>query len=172
MKLADTQKEQLFIHHYAQTGNATKSAEVVGYINNSRQMGYYLKKKLKKAIQTSAYENLHSGIPLALNVLEDLMQNSKSDMVKFHVCCYMLKLAGYTPQSIRDWDREQAQSNDFDFLSKKQPEYYEKADYFLESFELLRTAIEELPEEEQKVIAENSDDITAIVETVKKAKSM
>ena len=40
MKLADTQKEQLFIHHYAQTGNATKSAEVVGYINNSRQMGY------------------------------------------------------------------------------------------------------------------------------------
>ena len=115
MKLADKQKEQLFIHHYAQTGNATKSAEVVGYINNSRQMGYYLKKKLKKAIQTSAYENLHSGIPLALNVLEDLMQNSKSDMVKFHVCCYMLKLAGYTPQSLRDWDREQAESNQWHF---------------------------------------------------------
>ena len=56
-----------------------------------------------------------------------------------------------SPQSIRDWDREQAQSNDFDFLSKKQPEDYEKVDYFLESFELLRTAIEELPEEEQKV---------------------
>ena len=44
----------------------------------------------------------------------------------------------------------------------------EKAEYYLESFELLRTSIEHLPEEEQRVIADNTDDITATVETVKR----
>ena len=42
----------------------------------------------------------------------------------------------------------------------------------LETFELLKTSIESLPEKEQRVIADNTDDITAIVETVKKAKAI
>ena len=48
----------------------------------------------------------------------------------------------------------------------------EKAEYYLVSFKLLKTSIEHLPEEEQRVIADNTDDITAIVETVKKAQGM
>ena len=172
MRLADTHKEQLFCEHYAQTGNATKSAEIVGYINNSRQMGYYLKNKHKHLIQQKAFESLHTGVPCAIQVLQDLMQNSKSDMVKFNVACYILKLCGYDKKSLKDLEQERKDKVFDNMLNNKETPEHEKAEYYLESFELLRTSIEHLPEEEQRVIADNTDDITAIVETVKKAQGM
>jgi len=172
LRLADTHKEQLFCEHYAQTGNATKSAEIVGYINNSRQMGYYLKNKHKHLIQQKAFEILHTGVPLAISVLQDLMANSKSDMVKFTVASYILKLCGYTSKSLQELEQQQKDRVFDNLLSSRETPEHEKAEYYLETFELLKTSIESLPEKEQRVIADNTDDITAIVETVKKAKSM
>ena len=46
MKKADYEKEQLFVHHYTMTGNASESCVLAGYKKtNSAQMGYYLKSK-------------------------------------------------------------------------------------------------------------------------------
>ena len=99
MRLADTHKEQLFCEHYAQTGNATKSAEVVGYINNSRQMGYYLKNKLRDKIKERQTESLTDLSGRSITVLQNLL-DSGTPNVQFSTAKLVLELSGYNKQNI------------------------------------------------------------------------
>ena len=100
MKTADKEKEQLFIEHYVMTNNASESCVLAGYKKeNSAQMGYYLKNKLKNEIKTQQTETLTDLAGKSISVLENLLENGKEN-VQFNTAKLILELSGYNKQNI------------------------------------------------------------------------
>jgi len=99
MKKADYEKEQLFIHHYTMTGNASESCVLAGYKKtNSAQMGYYLKSKLKNEIKTRQAEVLTDLSGKSISVLQNLLDTGSSN-VQFNTAKLILELSGFTKQT-------------------------------------------------------------------------
>ena len=86
MKKADLQKEELFIEHYVDTGNAKASAIASGYTEKSaKSMGFYLKRKLASQIEDKQKEVLLNMNNKSLSVLERLL-NADSENVRLNAC--------------------------------------------------------------------------------------
>ena len=100
MKIADKQKEELFVEHYVLTNNASESCVLAGYKKeNSSQMGYYLKKKLQKEIKKKQTETLTDLSGKSISVLQNLLDTG-SPNVQFSTAKLILELSGYNKQSI------------------------------------------------------------------------
>ena len=100
MKIADKQKEELFIEHYVLTNNASESCVLAGYKKeNSSQMGYYLKKKLQKQIKKKQTETLTDLSGKSISVLQNLLDTG-SPNVQFSTAKLILELSGYNKQNI------------------------------------------------------------------------
>ena len=100
MKIADKQKEELFVEHYVLTNNASESCVLAGYKKeNSSQMGYYLKKKLQKQIKKKQTETLTDLSGKSISVLQNLLDTG-SPNVQFSTAKLILELSGYNKQSI------------------------------------------------------------------------
>ena len=100
MKIADKQKEELFIEHYVLTNNASESCVLAGYDKkNSSQMGYYLKKKLQKQIKKKQTETLTDLSGKSISVLQNLLDTGTPN-VQFSTAKLILELSGYSKQNI------------------------------------------------------------------------
>ena len=100
MKIADKQKEELFVEHYVLTNNASESCVLAGYKKeNSSQMGYYLKKKLQKQIKKKQTETLTDLSGKSISVLQNLLDTGTPN-IQFSTAKLILELSGYNKQSI------------------------------------------------------------------------
>ena len=100
MKIADKQKEELFVEHYVLTNNASESCVLAGYKKeNSSQMGYYLKKKLQKQIKKKQTETLTDLSGKSISVLQNLLDTGTPN-IQFSTAKLILALSGYNKQSI------------------------------------------------------------------------
>ena len=96
MKQADKQKEEQFIEHYVNTGNARESALNSGYNEKSAtSMGHYLKKKFANEIEEKQKAKLQGMTGKSLAVLDRLL-NADSDNVKLNACKLILDANGLT----------------------------------------------------------------------------
>ena len=99
MKKADLQKEEKFVEHYTNTGNAKESALASGYNSKSAcSMGHYLKKKFANEIEEKQKEKLQGMSGKSLGVLDRLL-NADSDNVKLNACKLILECNGFTKDS-------------------------------------------------------------------------
>ena len=99
MKKADYKKEELFIEHYVDSGNAKASAIASGYAEKSaKSMGYYLRKKLAAQIEDKQKEVLSNMNIKSLSVLERLL-NADSENVRLNACKLVLECNGYSRDS-------------------------------------------------------------------------
>jgi len=99
MKKADYTKEELFIEHYVDSGNAKASAIASGYAEKSaKSMGYYLRKKLASQIEDKQKEVLSNMNIKSLSVLERLL-NADSENVRLNACKLVLECNGYSRDS-------------------------------------------------------------------------
>jgi hypothetical protein len=99
MKKADLQKEEKFVEHYTNTGNAKESALASGYNSKSAcSMGHYLKKKFALEIEEKQKEKLQGMSGKSLGVLDRLL-NADSDNVKLNACKLILECNGFTKDS-------------------------------------------------------------------------
>ena len=99
MKKADLQKEELFIEHYVDTGNAKASAIASGYTEKSaKSMGFYLKRKLASQIEDKQKEVLLNMNNKSLSVLERLL-NADSENVRLNACKLVLECNGFSKDS-------------------------------------------------------------------------
>tara|TARA_R110000772_G_scaffold203696_1_gene313818 strand:- start:366 stop:851 length:486 start_codon:yes stop_codon:yes gene_type:complete len=127
MKKADYEKEQLFVHHYTMTGNASESCVLAGYKKtNSAQMGYYLKSKLKNEIKTRQAEVLTDLSGKSISVLQNLLDTGSSN-VQFNTAKLILELSGFTKQT--DINLTMNNSND-----KTDKELTDELDILLKGF--------------------------------------
>tara|TARA_R110001599_G_scaffold310321_1_gene517413 strand:- start:422 stop:877 length:456 start_codon:yes stop_codon:yes gene_type:complete len=100
MKIANKQKEELFVDNYVMTNNASESCVLAGYSEkNSAQMGYYLKKKLQKEIKTKQAETLTDLSGKSITVLQNLLDTGTPN-VQFSTAKLILELSGYNKQNI------------------------------------------------------------------------
>ena len=96
MKKADIEKEEKFVEHYINTGNAKESALASGYNSKSAcSMGHYLKKKFALEIEEKQKEKLQGMSGKSLGVLDRLL-NADSDNVKLNACKLVLECNGFT----------------------------------------------------------------------------
>ena len=99
MKKADLQKEELFIEHYVDTGNAKASAIASGYTEKSaKSMGFYLKRKLASQIEEKQKDVLSNMDIKSLSVLERLL-NADSENVRLNACKLVLECNGFSKDS-------------------------------------------------------------------------
>ena len=99
MKKADLEKEEKFVEHYTNTGNAKESALASGYNSKSAcSMGHYLKKKFALEIEEKQKEKLQGMSGKSLGVLDRLL-NADSDNVKLNACKLILECNGFTKDS-------------------------------------------------------------------------
>tara|TARA_R110002020_G_scaffold292740_1_gene508124 strand:+ start:1826 stop:2230 length:405 start_codon:yes stop_codon:yes gene_type:complete len=99
MKKADLQKEELFIEHYVDTGNAKASAIASGYTEKSaKSMGFYLKRKLASQIEEKQKDVLSNMNIKSLSVLERLL-NADSENVRLNACKLVLECNGFSKDS-------------------------------------------------------------------------
>jgi len=99
MKKADYTKEELFIEHYVDSGNAKASVIASGYAEKSaKSMGYYLRKKLASQIEDKQKEVLSNMNIKSLSVLERLL-NADSENVRLNACKLVLECNGYSRDS-------------------------------------------------------------------------
>ena len=99
MKKADLEKEEKFVEHYTNTGNAKESALASGYNSKSAcSMGHYLKKKFALEIEERQKEKLQGMSGKSLGVLDRLL-NADSDNVKLNACKLILECNGFTKDS-------------------------------------------------------------------------
>ena len=99
MKKADLEKEEKFVEHYINTGNAKESAIASGYNSKSAcSMGHYLKKKFALEIEEKQKEKLQGMSGKSLGVLDRLL-NADSDNVKLNACKLILECNGFTKDS-------------------------------------------------------------------------
>ena len=99
MKKADLQKEELFIEHYVDTGNAKASAIASGYTEKSaKSMGFYLKRKLASQIEEKQKDVLLNMNNKSLSVLERLL-NADSENVRLNACKLVLECNGFSKDS-------------------------------------------------------------------------
>ena len=99
MKKADYKKEELFVEHYVNTGNAKESALASGYAEKSaKSMGYYLKKKLGIQIEEKQKDVLLNLNNKSLSVLERLL-NADSENVRLNACKLVLECNGFSRDS-------------------------------------------------------------------------
>ena len=128
MKKADYEKEQLFVHHYTMTGNASESCVLAGYKKtNSAQMGYYLKSKLSNEIKTRQAEVLTDLSGKSISVLQNLLDTGSSN-VQFNTAKLILELNGFTKQT--DINLTMKNSND-----KTDKELTDELDTLLKGFD-------------------------------------
>jgi hypothetical protein len=99
MRIADKEKEEKFVEHYTNTGNAKESALASGYNSKSAcSMGHYLKKKFALEIEEKQKEKLQGMSGKSLGVLDRLL-NADSDNVKLNACKLILECNGFTKDS-------------------------------------------------------------------------
>ena len=99
MRIADKEKEEKFVEHYINTGNAKESALASGYNSKSAcSMGHYLKKKFANEIEEKQKEKLQGMSGKSLGVLDRLL-NADSDNVKLNACKLILECNGFTKDS-------------------------------------------------------------------------
>ena len=73
-----TDMEQSFIENFTLTGNATESARLSGYSEKTaKQQGYQLKERLKDHIDKAIKDKMRSSVPIAVETLQKLIQDSK-----------------------------------------------------------------------------------------------
>ena len=73
-----TTMEQSFVENFTLTGNATESARLSGYSDKTaKQQGYQLKERLKDHIDKAIKEKMRSSVPIAVETLQKLIQDTK-----------------------------------------------------------------------------------------------
>ena len=131
MKKADLQKEEKFVEHYTNTGNAKESALASGYNSKSAcSMGHYLKKKFALEIEEKQKEKLQGMSGKSLGVLDRLL-NADSDNVKLNACKLILECNGFTKDSnvnvnVRSEYSEKTDDELIEMLLSLKPELKEK----------------------------------------------
>jgi phage terminase small subunit len=93
-----TLRQQKFIEHYAQIGNATQSAIAAGYSEKtSKQKGHELKNFFRNEIQEATQKLLADKIPENLQILTELARNATSETVRLSAVRDILDRAGLKP---------------------------------------------------------------------------
>ena len=93
-----TLRQQKFIEHYAQIGNATQSAIAAGYSETtSKQKGHELKNFFRNEIQEATQKLLADKIPENLQILTELARNATSETVRLSAVRDILDRAGLKP---------------------------------------------------------------------------
>ena len=70
--------EKSFVENFTLTGNATESAKLSGYSEKTaKQQGYQLKERLKDHIDKAIKDKMRSSVPIAVETLQKLIQDSK-----------------------------------------------------------------------------------------------
>jgi len=73
-----TEMEKSFIENFTLTGNATESARLSGYSDKTaKQQGYQLKERLKDHIDKAIKDKMRSSVPIAVETLQKLIQDTK-----------------------------------------------------------------------------------------------
>ena len=87
-----------FVESYCLTGNATRSAIMAGYSENSaKQKGYELKNKFANEIAERTGKLISDMLPGALSQLRFLMEEATSESVKLGAIKDILDRAGLKP---------------------------------------------------------------------------
>jgi len=94
-----SRKRVKFLQEFVETGDAVRSARFAGYDNGDerrlRTHASNLKCQLKDEIDGLMKEKLKGVGPKALNVMEDLMDRSDSDTVRFQAAKDLLDRSGW-----------------------------------------------------------------------------
>ena len=104
-KKIDKETEMKFIESFCEgdsAGNATQSAIKAGYPKDKspRQQGAYLKKRYATEIREKNEERISSTSGMAISTLQDLLLNSKQDLVKLNTAKLLLELGNFSSQTI------------------------------------------------------------------------
>jgi len=93
-----TDKQELFIEAYCQSGNAKKAAVMAGYSENTAtQKGYYLKNKFAKEINEKTRQMIQDSVPAAINQMRVLADSAESESVRLAANKDLLDRAGLKP---------------------------------------------------------------------------
>ena len=93
-----TDKQELFIESYCQSGNAKKAAIMAGYSENTAtQKGYYLKNKFAKEINEKTRQMIQDSVPAAINQMRVLADSAESESVRLAANKDLLDRAGLKP---------------------------------------------------------------------------
>ena len=93
-----TDKQELFIESYCQSGNAKKAAIMAGYSENTAtQKGYYLKNKFAKEINEITRQMIQDSVPAAINQMRVLADSAESESVRLAANKDLLDRAGLKP---------------------------------------------------------------------------
>ena len=96
MRKVSSEKQDIFVEQFVNTGNATQSAIAIGYKDSSaKQMGRYLKKKLALEIEQQQREILLNMNNKSLSVLDTLL-SADSESVRLNACKLVLECNGYS----------------------------------------------------------------------------
>jgi|TARA_R110000803_G_scaffold185491_1_gene247868 hypothetical protein len=104
-KKIDKETEMKFVEAFCEgqtAGNATQSALAAGYPKDKspRQQGAYLKKRYATEIREKNEERISSTSGMAISTLQDLLLNSKQDLVKLNTAKLLLELGNFSSQTI------------------------------------------------------------------------
>ena len=104
-KKIDKETEMKFVEAFCEgktAGNATQSALAAGYPKDKspRQQGAYLKKRYANEIREKNEERITSTSGMAISTLQDLLLNSKQDLVKLNTAKLLLELGNFHSQNI------------------------------------------------------------------------
>ena len=95
---ARTDRQELFLKHFCETGNASKAAELAGYSAKcAKQKGYELKKQFTAEIQETTRQMLIDSVPGLLGQLKNLAEMADSESVRFGALKDLLDRAGLKP---------------------------------------------------------------------------
>ena len=93
-----TDKQELFIEAYCQSGTAKKAAVMAGYSENTAtQKGYYLKNKFAKEINEKTRQMIQDSVPAAINQMRVLADSAESESVRLAANKDLLDRAGLKP---------------------------------------------------------------------------
>ena len=73
-----TELEKAFVENFTLSGNATQSAIKSGYSEKpAKQQGYELRQRLQSNIDEAVKKNLTASVPIAVETLKKLIEDSK-----------------------------------------------------------------------------------------------
>jgi len=73
-----TELEKAFVENFTLSGNATQSAIKSGYSEKTaKQQGYELRQRLQSNIDEAVKKNLTASVPIAVETLKKLIEDSK-----------------------------------------------------------------------------------------------
>ena len=96
-----TDKQQVFIEKYIETGNKQEAKQIAGY-SEKTQLSSVCTPEVQNAIIVHVNKTLHEYAPIAVQTMINLSEHAKNDKVRLDATKDILDRAGFKPAEKRE----------------------------------------------------------------------